>query len=79
MIMRVGGRFPYLQAPESVFAVQAKRRGRYVAMCVCVSSLNLSVCVRTCVQAQGVETFDGLVDVESKHNSKQFHQPMLAQ
>lgn len=78
MIMRVGGRFPYLQEPESIFAVQAKGRGGYVAN-VCVSSLNLSVCVHTCVQAQGVEIFDGLADVESKHNNKQFHQPMLVQ
>lgn len=48
MIMRVGGRFPYLQEPESIFAVQAKGRGEYVAMCVCVFSQFVSACIHVC-------------------------------
>ncbi len=58
MIMRAGGRFPYLQEPESVFAAQGKGGGRcvvvFVCVCVfvCVSSLVLSVCVRVYKQKE---------------------------
>ncbi len=58
MIMRVGGRFPYLHEPESVFAAQWKGRGR--CSNACVSSLNFSVHVRA--QAKGVEISDGAIE-----------------
>lgn len=77
MIMRVGGRFPYLHEPESVFAAQGTGERR-VCGNVCISSLYLSVCVHVCGQ-RGVETFDGSVDAESKHNNNQFHRAMLVQ
>lgn len=46
MIMRVGGRFPYLQELESVTAPGNKKV--YGNACMCVPSLNLSVCVNMC-------------------------------
>lgn len=72
MIMRVGGRLQYLQEPESVFTAQGnKKEGMWQRVCV-------RVCAFTqYVQTQGVEIFDGPVDSESKHNNKQFHQPIL--
>lgn len=50
MIMRVGGRFPYLQKPESVFTAQGKGKVSYVVVFVCVSSLYLLCeCVYMCM------------------------------
>lgn len=76
MIMRVGGRFPYLHEPENVFAAQGKERRGFVGMCV---YMHACLYLEVCVWAEGVEISDGPVDAESKHNNKQFHQPMLVQ
>lgn len=68
MIMRVGGRFPYLQESESIHCTGEGKSKVCGVVCVCVLSLIVSVC--TCEQAEGAEIFDTPIDVESKHNNK---------
>lgn len=75
MIMRVGGRFPYLQELESVTAPGNKKEGIWQGVYVCAFTQFVSVCKY--VQAQGVEIFDGPVDLKSEHNNKLFPQPVL--
>lgn len=64
MIMRVGGRFPYLHQPETLSTAQGPGGGTFLCVSVCVFSLYLSMCVYT----EGVEIFDRVVNAGSKHS-----------
>lgn len=57
MIMRVGGRFPYLQEIERVTAPGNKKEGQWQYVCVCVCAFTQFVSVCKYVQAQGIELF----------------------
>lgn len=77
MIMRVGGRFPYLHEPAKSTGEGKVKICDIMYKSVC--SLTLFICLCTCVRVEGVQIADGRVDSESKHNNKLLHQPLLVQ
>lgn len=68
MIMSVGGRFPYLQKPESRFTAQGTTTRKLCGK-VCVPSLNLLLCANLCMHKMFYEA----VDSKSKHNVSSIH------